>query len=83
MLIGIYSDQVARELSTGKQQEDIKVDTRLSVFKPLGVKWLTSAYDYLRLHKEIVVNVFHKVAINGELLAVSNSDEEDPVNDLD
>ena len=30
----------------GKQPEDVKVDTRVSIMKPLGAKWITSAYNY-------------------------------------
>ena len=76
-----YSDQVAQELSSGNQPENIKIDTRLSVFKPLGVNWLTSAYDYFVSHPEIIINGFHKAGINEDLLA--NSEVEDPFKDLD
>ena len=80
-----YSDQVAQELSTGKQPENIKIDTRLSVFKLHGTKWHTSAYDYFCSHKEIIMNGFHKAGINEEgfVNTNSNSDDEDFFKNLD
>ena len=42
----------------------MKVDMRLSIMKPLGAKWITSAYDYLRSESGIVRGGF----IEAELL---------------
>ena len=41
-----YSEEVSSQLQGGKKAEDITIDTKLSIMKPLGVKWITSAYDY-------------------------------------
>ena len=38
-----YSEQVSKQLEEGKEPVDIKVDARLSIMKPLGAKWITSA----------------------------------------
>ena len=37
-----------------KQLEDIDVDMKYSVMKPLTARWIISAYDYLRHEGEIV-----------------------------
>ena len=43
-----YSEQVVtKQLDKGEESEDVKVDTRLSIVKPLSARWITSAYDYL------------------------------------
>ena len=49
-----YSQHVSKQLEEGKEPEDVLIDTRLSVMKPLSAKWITSAYDYLRSESRIV-----------------------------
>ena len=39
------------------------VDLSLSTLKPLGVKWLVSAYEYFKVNKDIVVNGFVKAGL--------------------
>ena len=58
------------------------VDTKPSVMKELGVKWLTSTYNYICSHKDIVINGFHKAGIE---MPSDNSggDNADPFADLD
>ena len=58
-----YSEQVSKQLEEGKEPEDVKVDTRLTIMKPLGAKWLTSAYDYLRSESGIVRGGFIEAGI--------------------
>ena len=58
-----YSDQVSKQLQEGIEPEDIKVDTKLSIMKPLGTRWITSAYDYLRSESGIVHGGFLKAGI--------------------
>ena len=41
-------------MNDGKQPEDIEVDMKLFVMKPLGARWIISAYDYLRNEGGIV-----------------------------
>ena len=43
-----YSEQVSKQMNDRKQPEDIEVDMKLSVMKPLSARWIISAYDYLR-----------------------------------
>ena len=79
-----YSEQISKQLREGKEQEDVKVDTRLSVMKPLGAKWITSAYDYLRSQSGIVHGGFVEAGIVKTLDAEDDSSsDEDPFQDLD
>ena len=45
----------ARQLESGKQPENVKIDTRLSVIKHLHVKWIISFYDYMQNNRQVVV----------------------------
>ena len=49
-----YSEQVSKQMNDGKQPEDIEVDMKLSVMKPLSARWIISAYDYVRMEAGIV-----------------------------
>ena len=52
-----YSNQVFSQLQGVKKAEDITIDTKLCVMKPLGSKWLLSAYDYIRSQSDIILVV--------------------------
>ena len=82
-----YSEQVSKQLEEGKEPEDIKVDTRLSVMKPLGARWITSACDYIRSESGIVRGGFLEAGIVDALdQDEANSEEhsdDDPFEDLD
>ena len=41
-----------------KQPEDIEVDMKLSVMKPLSARWIISAYDYWRFEGGIACGGF-------------------------
>ena len=77
-----YSEQVSKQLQDGKEPEDVKVDTQLSIMKPLGAKWITSAYDYLRRETSIIHSGFVKASI---VAAIENEtlEADDPFEDLD
>ena len=81
-----YADQVSKQLQEGKRPEDIKVDTKLSIMKPLGVKWITSAFDYIKSQSGIIYGGFMKAGIVEALQIDENEDTEnlqDPFTDLD
>ena len=61
----------------------MKVDTRLSIMKPLGVKWITSAYDYLKRETCNIHNSFVKVGIIAAIENETSEAEDDPIEDLD
>jgi hypothetical protein len=56
-----YSEQLCTKI---KSNPSATVDLSMSTLKPLGVKWLVSMYDYIKVNKEIIVNGFTKAGIN-------------------
>ena len=82
-----HSEQVSKQLEEGKEPEDVKVDTRLTIMKPLGAKQITSAYDYLRSESGIVRGGFIEAGIVQALDEDETEDQaesdEDPFQDLD
>ena len=50
-------------MNDGKQAADIEVDMKLSVMKPLSVRWIISAYDYLRNEGGVVRGGFVEAGI--------------------
>ena len=80
-----YSEQVSKQMDNGKQPEDIEVDMKLSVMKPLSARWIISVYDYLRTKAGIVRGGFVEAGIC-EAMYKAESDwdsEDDPFADID
>ena len=80
-----YSEQVSKQMDDGKQPEDIEVDMKLSVMKPLSARWIISAYESLRTEDGIVRGGFVKAGIC-EAMDEAESDcesENDPFADID
>ena len=50
-------------MNDGKQAEEIIVSSQLSRMKPIGVRWITAAYDYLCSKPEIIHAGFAKTGI--------------------
>ena len=42
-----FTHQINTGLENGQEQDDIEIDYRLSVLKPLHAKWLISFYNYM------------------------------------
>ena len=51
--------------------------------KPLGAKWITSAYDYLRRETSIIHSGFVKAGIVAAIENETLEAEDDPFEDLD
>ena len=62
-----YSNAVREQLDSGKKVEDIEVDFRLSVLKPLHAKWLVELFNYFTLTrgKEVIARGWMKSEIAG------------------
>ena len=75
-----YADSVREQIDNGKQLEDIDVDFRLSVIKPLHAKWLIALYNYLTTNKgmEIIAKGWKKAGIIGLLDGTTVLPPEDP-----
>ena len=53
-----YSQEIWKELESGKELNDIDIKLTLTIVKPLYASWLTNLYDYLISQKgaEIIFN---------------------------
>ena len=60
-----FSRKISLGLENGVELDDIKVDNRLSVLKPLHAKWLVELYNHMPTDegKEIVANGWKKAGI--------------------
>lgn len=87
-----YAAQVTLEIEARKSIQDVHVDTRLFIMTELQVKWIVSAYDYIRSNPSIIMNGFKVVgivnAVEGQLYVspadtrAALSDDEDPFAEL-
>ena len=59
-----YAEQVRSQVAKGKSVNDVHIDLRLSVLKPLLSSWLVSAYDSVRENHEVVVSGFERAGID-------------------
>ena len=81
-----YSKQIIEGLQKGKPVEEIKVELKLSILKPLHAKWITELYNYLTSAemKGIILDGWRRAGI---LDAVENGEKHlpplDPFHDID
>ena len=55
--------QIEKPVKEGKQDHEIKVDTRISVIKPLHAKSVVQFYDYVRGNRDVVMSGWRKSKI--------------------
>ena len=58
-----YAEEVEKQLVSGTDIKDVKVDTRTSILKPKSANWLIGALESLSKKPEIVLNGFRKAGI--------------------
>ena len=75
-----YAGAVREQLESGKELEDIDVDFRLSVIKPLHATWLIAMYNYFTTNKgvEVITKGWKKSGIAGLLDGTTVLPDEDP-----
>ena len=54
---------MSTQLEAGTPVDNVAVDTRMSIIKEVSAKWITSAFDYIRSHPNIIINGFVKAGI--------------------
>ncbi len=61
-----FKDEVQRQLNEGVDAHEIKVDTRISVLKPLHAVWIVDVYKKLQTERgrQLIVNGFRKAHIS-------------------
>ena len=51
-----YSQEIVEQMDAGKRSDQIKVEVRVSVVKPLHAKWIVKYYDYARTKPQLITN---------------------------
>ena len=79
-----YSNAVKQQLDSGKQLEDIEVDFRLSVLKPLHAKWPVELFNFFTSTrgKEVIARGWKKSEIVGLLDGSTILPPEDPFHEI-
>ena len=72
------TNEVQKQLESGKQFENVKIDTKLSIVKPLHAKWVTWFYDSMQIDKSIVTKGRDRAGITQILKIDSALNQEDP-----
>ena len=75
-----YSSAVKQQLDSGKLLEEVDVDFRLTVIKPLHAQWLVDMFNFFTTHKgaEIIAKGWKKGGIVGILDGTIVLPSEDP-----
>ena len=58
-----YADEVKKQMDSGKQAADVKVDMPLSVMKGKGVQWLKGLYAHMKASSDTIISGFKKAGI--------------------
>ena len=53
-----YLQVIVKQMEAGKRSDEIKVDVRVSVVKPLQAKWIVKFYDYVKVKPQFVKNAW-------------------------
>ena len=71
-----YSSAVKQQLDSGKPLEDIDIDFRLTVIKPLHAQWLVDMFNFFTTQKgaEIITKGWKKAGIIGILIVLPSED---------
>ena len=62
-----YTQQISRRLENGTNVYDAQVPLKLSIIKPILVKWLLGLYDHLRNSSEAIIKGFEMAGIKEAL----------------
>jgi len=73
-----YSKEISKQMEAGKRPDEIKVDVRISIMKPLHAKWIVKYYDYARNKPELIINGWKESGILDKLSEKINLDPFEP-----
>ena len=71
-----FAGQVQQQIQNGCEAEQVKVDLRISILKPIQAKWLASFYDRMQNRPDIAVKGFKRAGITN--LLATERQYEDP-----
>ena len=73
-----FTSQVQLQIENGVTPEEVKVDTKISILKPLHAKWVRSFYDKMQSRPDIVLRRWKRSGITNFLQLDSSKKKEDP-----
>ena len=59
-----YTEQITKQLDRGVDIYNVKIDTTLTVMKPIHAQWLIGLYDNLRNSRDIIIKGFEQAGIS-------------------
>ena len=74
-----------QQLQSGKSAEEIEVDFKMSVIKPLHAQWLVNIYTYFTSAshgRDIILEGWKKAVIGGLLDGTTTLPPEDPIEQI-
>ena len=72
------TNKVQKQLESDKQPENVTIDTKLSIIKPLHGKWVTSFHDSMQTNKSIVTKGWDQAGITQFLKIDPALKQDDP-----
>ena len=80
-----YSAQIQSQLDSGVVLNDVDVDLRLSVLKPIHATWIVSNYNHLSSFegRQSIVKGWKKAGVTDVVNGSKKLPSEDPFEDLD
>ena len=80
-----YSAQIQSQLDSGVVLDDVDVDLRLSVLKPIHVTWIVSMYNHLSSSegRRSIPKGWKKAGVTDAVSGSKKLPPEDPFEDLD
>ena len=73
-----FGEQVQQQIQNGVTPENVKVDLKISILKPLHAKWVTSFYDYMQGRPDIILKGWKRAGITEFLERNASEKKEDP-----
>ena len=73
-----FASQVQLQIENGVTPEEVKVDKKISILKPLHAKWVTSFYDKMQSRPDIALRGWKRFGITNFLQLDSSKKKEDP-----
>ena len=71
-----YTKQVQAQISNGTAPKSVSLYLKISILKPIHVKWVTQYYDHIRTDEDVVTNGWHRSGITKGIK--KNTRKEDP-----
>ena len=75
-----YDEQVKKEIEKGVNVLSVKIETKLSIVKPLHARWLISFYDHMQNNRQMIIKAFEMAGIIP--IATIEVPDEDPFKHL-